>query len=89
MACTDLEQAKAKGARPTSAYSRSRHIERNADVRISLELGEDPEHLDHHPPRRRRGVKGLGSRAKRHSGGIEFFEQRARPRTERAKRSTR
>jgi hypothetical protein len=57
---TDLKQAKSESTRPTSAYSRARHIERNADIGISLELGEDPEHLDHHPSGGRGGVERLG-----------------------------
>ena len=40
-----------------------------------LELGEHPEHLDHHPPRRRRRVEGLGRRAEGNPGSVEIFQE--------------
>jgi hypothetical protein len=40
-----------------------------------LELGEHAKHLDHHPPRRRRRVEGLGRRAEGNSGSVEVFEE--------------
>jgi len=40
-----------------------------------LELGEDAEHLDHHPPRQRRGVEGLGRRAEGNTGCVEVFQE--------------
>jgi len=40
-----------------------------------LELGEDAEHLDHHPSRRRRGVEGLGCGAEGDSSGVEVFQE--------------
>ncbi len=39
-----------------------------------FELGEDSEHLDHHPTRRRGGVERLGRRAKRDVSVVELFE---------------
>jgi hypothetical protein len=38
-----------------------------------LELGEDAEHLEHHPPSGGAGVERLGCRAQHHAVRIEFF----------------
>jgi hypothetical protein len=38
-----------------------------------FELGEDAEHLQHHPPRRRVGVERLGRRLEHDVERVEFF----------------
>jgi hypothetical protein len=43
------------------------------DDRGVLELGEDGEHLQHHPPRRRAGIEGLGRGAKDAARGVELL----------------
>lgn len=44
-----------------------------------LELGEDAEHLDHHPPGRGRGVERLGRGAEQNVGIVEPLEDLGQP----------
>ncbi|MFY9579386.1 MAG: hypothetical protein WAQ33_08670 [Gaiellaceae bacterium] len=45
------------------------------DDRRPFELGEDTEHLDHHPPGRAGGVERLAGAAKEHAGLVELLQQ--------------
>jgi len=40
-----------------------------------LELGEHPEHLNHHPTRSRGGVEGLGGRPEGHPSTVQVLQQ--------------
>ena len=45
----------------------------------ALELGENAEHLDHHPASGRAGLEGLGRAPEDHAGVIEVFEEISQP----------
>lgn len=64
VACISERDAPVRPAAfPGAALDPTRHA---IDDRRVLELGEDPEHLKHHPPRRRACVERLGGRAQNH-----------------------
>ena len=67
-------------ADPLSPFCLSFHPgDRAFDNRRPLELGEDAEHLHHHPSRGAGGVEGLGRRAEEHVGRVEAVENLRQP----------
>ncbi len=49
------------------------------DEQVALELGEDPEQLQQHPPDGALRVDGLGGRLQRDAGGFELFDDGHQP----------
>src|SRR5712692_3782833 len=67
-------------AMPAAPGSLAFHARYDAiDQRGALELGEDAEHLNHHPASRGTGVEGLGRGAKQDAGFVEFLEDLRQP----------